>query len=110
MRFQKNNRQIKNSNEDVLKNKIISLLDGSGYSLDKFKLDSKCFGNIILEIIDKKDRTRFIYDRGDIYRNKKIHSSEHWLGEMLIFSHEEKDSETYGLLFRAIKNYIGLGV
>ena len=89
-----------------LTKRIIELTLNTKYNLISLQYNSQHFGNVVVELMSDNIIVRFIYDRGDIYRDKRIKNSEHWINEELVYDHTMSRNEIYGLLFKAIDEFI----
>ena len=100
---------FKENNEDVRKEltkRITELTLDTRYNLTSLQYYPQHFGNVVIELTSDNIIVRFICDRGDIYRNKRIINSEHWVDEELVYSHTISHNEIYELLFKAIDEFI----
>jgi len=85
---------------------INELIRNTKYDLTSLQYTPSHFGNIVVELASDKIIVRFVYDRGDIYRDKRAVDSEHWSDEQLIYNHSMSCNENYELLFKAIDEFI----
>ena len=91
---------------DELAKSVEKLTYNTKYKLSSLQYNPQHFGNVTIELTNDRIVTRFIYDRGDIYQDRKEIGSEHWSDAQLIFSHTIMKNDLYELLLMAIENYI----
>lgn len=78
------------------------------YSIKKLSLQyyPEHFGNIVVELISDIIILRFIYDRGDIYVEKRTIETKYLISSQVAYNHSIPHNEIYELLFKAIKEVI----
>jgi len=91
---------------EELTEQITTLIRDTNYKLLSVEYDPLSFGNTSIELISDKLNIRFIYERGDIYRDKKMIGQNRWSAQELIYDHSMPHNETYELLIKAINEYI----
>ena len=91
------------SNE--LTERITALTLNTKYNLTSLQYAPQHFGNVVIELNGNDFIVRFIYDRGDIYRDKKVIGSERWIDERLVYSHSVPCNGIYDLLLKAIEEF-----
>ena len=91
---------------EFLQKRISELTSNTVYTLSLLHYDSKIFGNVIVELVFGDTVVRFIYDRGDVYRDQKLLGTNEWLNQELVFSHTQKPTEKYDLLLKAIEDFV----
>ncbi|MDR1838469.1 MAG: hypothetical protein LBQ93_02635, partial [Treponema sp.] len=64
-----------------LTKRITEITLNTKYNLISLQYNSQHFGNVVVELTNDNIIVRFIYDRGDIYRDKRIKNSEYWINE-----------------------------
>ena len=89
-----------------LTHRINMLILGTKYTLTSLQLSPQHFGNAVIELACDQFSTRFVYDRGDIYRDIKIRTVEQWTDQQLVYSHTIPHDEVYDLLIKAVEEYI----
>ena len=98
------NKDDDSSNE--LTHQINMLILDTKYTLTSLQLSPQHFGNAVIELACDQVSIRFVYDRGDIYRDIKIRNAEQWTDQQLVYSHTIPLDEVYDLLINAVEEYI----
>lgn len=94
---------------EKLKNSLQSVTRNSTFILTSFQFDPHSIRGPVVELTNDKIVVRFIYDRGDIYRDKRVANTDQWIDELLVYNHSMPCNEIYELLLKAIKDYVGNG-
>ena len=79
------------------------------YNLTSLQYFAQHFGNVVIELTGDNFIVRFIYDRGDIYCDKRAINSEHWIDNQLAYNHSMPKKENYELLLKAIEDVVSKG-
>ena len=88
---------------------ITKLTINTKYNLTSLQYSPQHFGNVVIELTGDNFIVRFIYDRGDIYYNKRAINSEHWTDDQLAYNHSMPKKEVYELLLKAIEEFVTKG-
>jgi len=91
---------------EELTKQITALIRDTKYKLLSVEYDPLSFGNAAVELTSDNLNIRFVYDRGDIYRDKKITGQNRWSARELIYDHSMPCNETYELLIKAVDEYV----
>jgi len=89
-----------------LTERITKLTLNSKYNLTSLQYTPQHFGNVVVEIANDHFVVRFIYDRGDIYRDKRTIDSTHWIDDELVYNHSMPKKDVYELLLKAIEDFV----